>query len=339
MKKKIISGICVLLCTLIILGVLSALVAPKYISNPEGRLVGEYYDNAGIHDVLFLGDCEVYESFVPAVLWEEYGISSYVRGSSQQLIWQSYYLLREMLEYEKPTAVVFNVYSLRYGEPQRDSYNRMTLDGMRWSSSKVGAVNASMTENESFIEYLFPLLRFHSRITELSKEDFRYAFSNIEVSDSGYLMQTGIKPRTSEREGEKLMDYTLPATAMDYLEKMRVLCEENGIELILIKAPTNHWKFWWYDEWDAQVASYASEKGLRYYNFIPLDNEIGIDWQTDTYDAGMHLNVYGAEKLTRYFGDILRNECGIVDRSEDETLSAVWSARVGIYNERKMTKK
>ena len=35
-------------------------------------------------------------------------------------------------------------------------------------------------------------------------------------------------------EGRTLRDYTLPETAMVYLEKMRVLCEENGSELVLI---------------------------------------------------------------------------------------------------------
>ena len=335
MKKKIIAAICVMLVAAILLATLTALLMPKYIENPEGRLVGEYYSQAGENDVLFLGDCEVYESFVPAILWEEYGISSYVRGSAQQLVWQSYYLLREMLEYEKPSAVVFNVYALKYGEPQNNAYNRMTLDGMRWSSSKVGAINASMTEDESFIEYLFPLLRFHSRITALTSDDVKYMFGTPVVSDSGYLMQTEIRPMTTERVGEELFDYTLPVTAFDYLDQMRELCEEKEVELILIKAPTNHWKFWWYEEWDEQILAYADEYGLDYINFIPLGDEMGIDWSTDTYDEGMHLNVYGAEKLTRYFGKILAEEYDIEDRRSDGELASRWESRVTAYYERK----
>ena len=58
----------------------------------------------------------------------------------------------------------------------------------------------------------------------------------------GYLMQTGIVPMKEEEPYVRgLSDYTLPKTAMDYLEKMRLLCEEKGSELILIKAPTNSW--------------------------------------------------------------------------------------------------
>ncbi len=333
MKKRIIISVAAALVICVLLSLLQALVIPKYTDNKEGALVSEYYDEAGGHDLIFVGDCEVYESFVPAYLWERYGISSYVRGSAQQLVWQSYYLLEETLKYETPKAVVFNVMALKYGEPQREAYNRMTLDGMRWSSSKIAAVNASMTEEESFIEYVFPLLRFHSRITELTKDDFRYAFKDNKVSHSGYLMETGIVPQTDFSEGRAEVDYEIDDNAWKYLDMMRELCEEKGIELILVKAPTNSWMYWWHDEWEMQVDGYAEKHGLSYYNFIPLADEMGIDWSTDTYDAGAHLNVYGAEKLTEYFGQILRDGHGLSDRRSESELSGLWAPRVEKYYE------
>lgn len=169
-----------------------ALLMPKYMSNvKEGALIAEYYKAPKNNDVIFIGDCEVYENISPVTLWQEYGITSYIRGSAQQLIWQSYYLLEETLRYETPKVVVFNVLSMKYNEPQNEAYNRMTLDGMKWSDSKAASIRASMTEKESFISYVFPLLRFHSRWSALTKEDFRYMFSKDTVSYNGYLMQTG----------------------------------------------------------------------------------------------------------------------------------------------------
>ena len=333
MKKRIFVAVAALLVICLLLTLLQALVVPKYTDNKEGALIPEYYGEAGGHDLIFIGDCEIYESFVPAVLWEKYGISSYARGSAQQLVWQSYYLLEETLKYETPRAVVFNVMSLKYGEPQREAYNRMTLDGMRWSSSKIGSIRASMTEEESFIEYVFPLLRFHSRITSLSRDDVKYAFSTPQVSHSGYLMQTGIVPRTDFSAGRTQLDYEISDNAWKYLDMMRELCDEKGIELILVKAPTNSWMYWWYDEYEAQVDEYARRHGLTYYNFIPLTDEIGIDWSTDTYDAGAHLNVYGAEKMTEYFGQILVDEHGFIDMSADEALAADWEIRLERYYE------
>ena len=333
MKKTILACIAIVLCTVLLLGLLQALLMPKYMSaSREGALIGEYYGESGDHDVLFIGDCEVYESFTPATLWEEYGITSYIRGSAQQLIWHSYYLLEEMLEKETPKAVVYNVYAMKYGKPQDEAYNRMTLDGMKWSASKVSAINASMTEEESFLSYVFPILRFHSRWSQLSGEDVTYLFSKDKVSHNGYMMQTAIVPREGQdRKPLELGDYTLPATAMTYLDKIRTLCDENGVELILVKAPTNTVKFYWYDEWDAQIDAYAEEHGLSYYNFIPLADEIGIDWSTDTYDKGYHLNVWGAQKLTSYFGELLATEHGLSDRRGEETTAEIWNAKLAAY--------
>ena len=92
--KKVKRWLSLLAATAVVLAFLivaQAVLVPKYISaSPEGSLTAEYYADVAevTHDVLFVGDCEVYETFIPAVLWEEFGVSSYVRGSPQQLAWQ-----------------------------------------------------------------------------------------------------------------------------------------------------------------------------------------------------------------------------------------------------------
>ena len=335
-KKKIMISVISVIVLSVFLHLAELVLIPKYTDIPEGRLVSEYYGNEGGYDVLFVGDCEVYENFSTVTLWEEYGISSYIRGSAQQLIWQSYYLLREMFETEKPQAVVFNVLSMKYGEPQNEAYNRMTIDGMKLSSDKLECIKASMTDGESLWSYIFPILRFHSRWSELTDKDFTYMFGNSEkVSYNGYLMQKGIVPVTEEQKGELIYVDPIPQICFDYLDKMRELCEANGAELILIKSPTNSTKYWWYDTWDGQITEYARKNGLDYYNMTDKCDEIGIDWQTATYDGGLHLNVYGAEKTAAYFGKILSEKYNITDRSNDSTYSAKWQDICErYYNER-----
>jgi hypothetical protein len=162
-------------------------------------------------------------------------------------------------------------------------------------------------------------------------------FSSPKVSHSGYLMQTGVVPM-SEADAEdprELLDYTLPAAAMEYLDKMRELCEENGSELILVKAPTNSWAYWWYDEWEEQIKEYANEKKVAYYNFIPLADEIGIDWQTDTYDEGLHLNVYGAEKFTKHLGALLSEKHGIASHKDEAEAASRWNNYLNEYENKK----
>ena len=337
--KKFLKITAFVLAFVLLLGTAQRILTPKYVtSGQDGRLIGEYYDSAQNHDVVFIGDCEVYENISPVTLWQEYGISSYLRGSPQQLIWHSYYLMAETLEYEKPDAFVFNVLSMKYGEPQSEAYNRMALDGMKWSQHKVDAINASMMEDETFASYLFPLLRYHSRWSELKWEDFQYAFADTpQLSINGYLMRIDVDGIAELRTGKRLTDYTLPEVCWDYLDKMRVLCEENGVELILMKAPTGTSQWCWYEEWDAMVEEYAQKHGLAYYNFLENTEEIGIDFMTDTYDKGGHLNLSGAEKLSRYFGQILVEDHGIQGHKGDATYEKIWTELTNQYNQIRRT--
>lgn len=328
-----------------ILVLLQMLLTPKYMEYaPEGALIGEYYENAGENDVIFIGDCEVYENFSPVTLWEEYGITSYIRGSAQQTIWQSYYLMEETFRYETPKVMVFNVLSMKYDTPestgrqsQREAYNRMTLDTMKWSSSKWNAILASMTEEEKrwdgMLTYLFPILRYHDRWDELTGEDFTYWFRKDTVSHNGYLMQTGIKPYTDAYAEPPLGDYTFGDNSWDYLDRMVGLCAEYGTQLVLIKAPSLS-PVWW-DQWDAQIREYADQHGLLYINLLDHQGNIGIDWNTDTYDAGLHLNVCGAEKASIWFGKILSENCGVPNRREDATIAAVWREKTAEYYKQK----
>ena len=118
-KKKLIPIIAAtVIIAAAILAFVQILVTPKYVeTSPEGSMVAEYYDKYGDNDVIFFGDCEAYEVFSPITLWQEYGITSYIRGSSQQLVWMSYYMMEETIKYEKPKVMVFAVNSLMYGSP------------------------------------------------------------------------------------------------------------------------------------------------------------------------------------------------------------------------------
>jgi hypothetical protein len=413
-----IERIVALVVTFALLLALQRLVQPKYaVSLQEGSYTSEYYKETLGHQVLMVGDCELYENFDPVTLWKNYGITSYIRGNAQQLTWQSYYLLKEALKTETPDVVVFNVLELKYDEPQKEEYNRLTLDNMKWSADKVKAILASMTEDESFLDYLFPILRYHSRITQLTEEDFTYYASSKQNTISGYYMRTDVEPYTIGEWGEENdvgaytaaylaqvsrtdgeddaddeddeddewtadgddeddewtadgddeddewtadgddedddwseddddddaeaddvifdADWTpangredvepLGDNAMHYLDLIRELCEEKGITLLLVKAPSVSPV--WYDKWDAQILEYADTYRLDYLNYLPLVDELGIDFAEDTYDGGLHMNYSGAVKCADYLGQYLVEHYGLSDNRSDAEISKVWTAK------------
>lgn len=330
--KTPLSIVAVVLAFLAVFCFVSRLLSPKYMTDlEEGSMISAYYHQAQDHDVVFIGDCEVYANFSPMEMYRSIGITAYVRGTSQQLIWQSYYILEETLKYETPKVVVYNVNAMRYSEPVSEAYNRLTIDKMRWSEQKLNIIRASMTDEESFWSYVFPILRYHSRFDELTGEDVEYLFKTQENTFNGYQLHTEVVPVKNLPTKRPLPSYQFGDICYDYLEKMTALCKENGVELILIKAPSLY--PYWYDEYDAQITEFAQKNGLAYYNFTKQIEQIGLNFDTDTYDAGLHLNLSGAEKMSKYFAQILAEEHGIADRRSDPRISSIYEEKLNRYDQ------
>lgn len=336
MKKQkitnVVSVAAVLLAFCLALTLATKLLRPKYMTDlVEGSFISQYYREAGGHDVVFVGDCEVYANFSPLEMYRQQGITAYVRGTSQQLLWQSYYVLKETFRYESPKAVVFNVNAMRYAEPVSEAYNRLTIDNMRWSAEKVGIIRASMTEEENLFSYVFPILRYHARFDELTGEDITWLYQTRDNTWQGYQMNKEISPVGTLPAKRILPSYAFADICWEYLEKMHRLCQENGAELILIKAPSVY--PYWYEEYDSQIREYADSHGLAFYNLVEAAEEIGIDYSLDTYDGGLHLNLTGATKLSGYFARILAEAHGMADHRQEPEIAALYEEKLARYDE------
>ena len=218
----------------------------------------------------------------------------------------------------------------RYSEPVSEPYNRLTIDQMRWSSSKAGIILASATEEERFLSYVFPILRYHSRFDKLTREDFCYFFRVKDNTFNGFQLHTEVVPAGPLPAKRILSDYRFGDICYEYLDRLRLLCEENGTKLVLVKAPSLY--PYWYEEYDGQIREYAAQYGLSYYNFAEQTEEIGLDFSEDTYDGGYHLNLSGAVKLSRYFGKILAKEHGLPDHRQDIEIAPAYNKKLQEYD-------
>ena len=335
--KWIGAAVVFVLLSALLLGTAQALLVPHdKEANPEAFLLSDYFDadHALADEVVFLGDCEVYEAFSPVILWQEQGISARVCGTPQQLMWHSYAVLEEVFARSAPKVVVLGVYGLVYSEPQSEAYNRMVLDHLPASSTKWKVLGDAMTEDESRASYLFPLLRYHDRWSELSWRDVTTLFeAQPPVSVRGYLVQTGVVPGDAPGHEGALppSESAFGPMALEYFDRIVSMCRDNDAALVLIKAPTDSWRYPWHDEYETQVVSLAEQYGLPYYNFLNEIEAIGLDFSTDTYDRGLHLNVHGAEKLTSYFGKMLEQAYDLTDGRQNEALADAWNEDIARY--------
>ena len=85
------------------------------------------------------------------------------------------------------------------------------------------------------------------------------------------------------------------------------------------------------------IKAFAEERGLWYVNTQQCNEEIGIDYTTDTCDMGQHLNVYGAEKLSRWLGSELTKRFDLPDRRTDAVYAPVWAEKTARYEAEKAT--
>ena len=277
-------------------------------------------------DVIFLGSSHAISAFSPQMLYDATGIRGFNLSSEEQSLLVSYYWLKEALRTQKPQAVVLDTVVCF---PFMDTpYNcnepsiRKAIDPMRWSSVKAEAVSAigALDAKETFLSYLFPIIRYHARWSDLSLDDIRF-WPPQNTSLKGYAVLsedsniTDYEPYPVQQNAEPA---GMQNVMRNYLEDICTLCRENGIELILVSTP--------YVESSPQThqaaAEFAEQQNIQYIDFNETDNyqAMNFDFAHDMADAG-HANTFGAEKLTAFIGNKLK-ELGISGTSDEQYIQS-----------------
>ena len=321
---KIITVIFKIVVAVFLVVTLNRIFIPKYINeNRDGRITGEYYSFAPCADVVFAGSSTVYSDVCPDVLWDEEGISSYVRANASQPVWISYYMVEDAVKCHKPELVCLDMTFAKYDDDfVEEPSTRKSLDGMRLSPSKINCALASMGEDEKLIEYIVPLFRFHTRWKELTWDDIKYAWYFGKVTDNGFIDDTNVNGIEDTELVYSTDDRRLSPKNIEYIEKTIDLCLDNDIRIMLMKTPAHSTN--WTDSLDEDIQEIADRYGIEYINFDKYNDDIGLDYSTDTPDDGAHLNTSGAVKFSKYLAHILREDYSPSDRRTDKKYVKRW---------------
>ena len=332
MKTRKITRICLIFAASVFVFLsLNLLFMPKYIeSDNDGRISAEFEQEKLNNDVLFVGSSVVYSAINPIVMWDLYGMSSFDRASSSQPAWTSYYLIKDSLESSDPELVALDVSFLRYEDDYvEEPSNRKVFDGMRISRTKFDAIKAAKSPDESYIDYIVPLFRFHSRWQYLKGEDFKYLYYKPKVTYNGYIYSENIDSVVDEKSTDGLFEVRLSDRSAEYLEKTIKLLQDENVQLLLFKTPSYQPK--WDENFDADIRFIADRYGVEYIDFDNLTEEIGLDYSKDTPDKGGHLNAYGAEKFSTYLGEYIKENYTVSDRRDDPAYKKVWQEKCERY--------
>lgn len=242
-------------------------------------------------DLAVMGDSESYTTVSPMKLWKDMGIPTYLAGQSGQSVNELYSMLETLMAKQKPKVILLETNLL-----------------FRTRKSFAGIQEMIAECTASFL----PIFQYHDlwkcAIVKPEQAAAKWKGYQIRVTVAPYTNAADYMKKTDKKE--KISWFNLAVFNL-FLDK----CNESGIKVILYSAPSpvNYSM-----EKHNALAELAKEKQLTYLDLNLEVNKIGINWRTDTLDAGDHLNVSGTEKVTAYLENILKT-MNLDDRRQDKT--------------------
>lgn len=301
---KVISFIALVMAIIVLL---SAVIIPE---NPNGIGV-EKYEKAKLWmlqepentiDAVFFGDSEVYSAFSPLQIWNDYGYACYSLGSASVRANQAYDIFTTMLEKQNPKIIFFETnFIFRSFDDSSDLYKG--------------------------IADKFPVFKYHDVWKSYFNPEQKY--ENIEnKSYKGYMFYPFVKGLNSYTISKTDQVTELEKANKKYFEKFYSICQERGIELVLISAPSP--KNWDYKKHNG-TQKLAKEYDLEYID-LNIADALEINWKTETRDKGDHVNHKGAVKVSKYIGKYLSDK-GILEDHRGEEQYADWDELMKKYKD------
>lgn len=274
-------------------------------------------------DVLIAGTSTDMAGVCNNELWKKYGIVSQSLCNSMQSPAVTYEAIKSAYKYQKPKVVIIGMRGV-FWDYDYDKYETFVRRGMDFrplslTKIKIARYITDRSDKQSLLSYIFPLLRYHSRWSELSSED-------MSLLGGGYDYMHGQHPALKfepqarpdyDKTDDEPVDYS--EESWKFYKELAEFCKAQGSEVVFELTP--------YVKWtrgrSATVRKLADEvgAGLIDMNTNELVEEYGIDFSKDYYDDH-HLNLIGSSKVTEYIGKYLSENYDLPNRACSEEKAA-----------------
>lgn len=305
-KRYAIRFICFSLIFCLLFSLVSAVLRDKRVVgeyNPTTKIRGFYQEERDSLDFVFVGSSQLYAHVAPAVLWQEYGITSYDFAANEQPLWISYYYIKEALKYQKPKAIVLEVFTI-YGEDyEEEGVNHINLDDLPFSLNKLMAIRDSVPKELRY-SYYFDLAKYHGTWSSLDKAKYQATFSREPDPMKGYspfVFERNYEETAKAEVVKQKETQPIPAKAEEWLNKIVELTEKEGVDLIFLKTPNGHEKR---QKLYNSMEVYAKQKEIPFLNLNTV------------LDGEAHINIIQAKKVSEAVGEYLSKQYEVAARGE-----------------------
>lgn len=279
-------------------------------------------------DMVYIGSSHSYCTFDPEIIDSILKTSSWQMGTPLQHYDTSYYVLREVLNHQKPKKVVLEIYwDILKDEFEMKQANSF-FEVLKNQELKDEYINKVFPINERIKYSLFPI--------RYQQDYFAYEANEIqnnleekygvhkkalpEVKGTEYYRSRGytycdiIMPEneydeTNQFKGFDGEDWEFNRTQKKYIEKIIELCKNEGIELYFVTAPVANVSMDYIENYDIvhnTVAEFAKENNIPYidYNIVNKDENLLTN---ENFRDDAHLNHSGVQIVDKHFAQWLMN--------------------------------
>lgn len=272
-------------------------------------------------DVLVLGSSHAFANIDTGILWDDYGIASYILGGSIQPMWNTYYYLKDALKTQSPELIVLEAHTTTMQSDYIDD-SRIIKNtyGMNWSKNKIDAIKVS-SPPERWTDFLLSYSQYHNRYTELTKDDFLINRGSVyyRTWKGFYYELMGTTVFDPPNVGGISERGSMSQKTEEYYRKTIELALEHDIPILIVASP------YAITEWEQSVFNTASDIAEKYrvpfINYNLLYESIGIDYSSDMADIA-HLNFSGRGKYTRALGGYIKENYDIPDRRNNQNYNS-----------------
>lgn len=347
-KKWLRSVAFILLLSLAVTGLMSCYALPQDFTTRLLNTYEAFPDNQV--DGLLIGPSTIAASWVNAVAWEKYGLTTAQIATSIQ----PFGSLQCFIEYAKESQdfkyVIIDVHSLRtqsrynstqpsksqstyLGIPNLYYRYKMLGDLFDYSQRVYDYYGYPEDEDDIFepkLSYYLPFYNFHNRwVDGLEKSDF-VNVENIYLGANDRktaFMTNDFTDSMEDFDFDSLLE--INDFQKNELELLFEYLEKQDFEVIFVSAPSFRGV-----RQLSSVLKYCADNGYDTINFCSREmfSEIGIDPATDFANSG-HMNLKGAEKVTVYLCEYLKENGYYTEDHRGQEGYEIWDEGTARYNE------
>lgn len=315
------------------------LVTVTYIIRTNGdvkdRFTGFYAEKENTIDAILVGSSPVYPYYSAPALYGKSGIAAYPLSTNNQRPKAIKYLLKEAQKTQDPSLFIIEMRMFSMPDEEWEDtmvFTRGVTDNLKYSKNRVDAINALVSDRSERYTYYFDIFKYHSNWKTLFLPDqlacWRYEKKNLL---KGLEIKTGVGPVdwTDYSDVTEKMEPAKEQLAV--LDDLLSYIDSIGKDALFILSPYGMEK-------EARMKFNDLTERIEAAGYPVLDfnqhiDEIELDFSTDFYDYGGHVNALGEGKCTEFLRQYLDSHYELPDRRSVQGYES-WDSAWELYQQK-----